>query len=67
LKLFIDECLSPALAQPPIVARMQGIMYAGLVEVSGERGREALVYEELQAAFFQGRPPGRPTRGWVRA
>jgi hypothetical protein len=42
-------------------------MLARLVKVTGKLRRQAFVDEKLQAAFAQGRPPGLPTIGWVRA
>jgi hypothetical protein len=40
---------------------------ARLVQTLGKLGGKTLVDEQLHAAADQGRPPGRPTRGCVRA
>jgi len=61
------EHLRVFLAQAPQVARMDGLELATLVDAAREQRRQAFVDEELQAARAQGRPPGRPTSGWVRA
>ena len=55
------------IAQATHVARVYRIMLTRLIEVTGELWRQAFVDEEPQAAFAQGRPPGLPTMGWVRA
>ena len=50
-------------SQPAIVARMYGLMRSRFTQMAGEHRREAFVDEEPQAAFAQGRPPGRPRKG----
>lgn len=55
------------ITQTPHVARMNRIMLARLIAVTGELRGQAFVDEQPQAAFAQGRPPGLPTMGWVRA
>ena len=54
-------------AEAAHVPGVNRVMLARLIEDAGEERRQALVDEQSQAAFAQGRPPGRPTRGWVRA
>jgi hypothetical protein len=47
---------------------VDGLVPASCIEAHGELGRKAFVDEELHPAVrSQGRPPGRPTRGCVRA
>lgn len=54
-------------AEAAHVPGVNRVMLARLIQDAGEERRQALVDEQSQAAFAQGRPPGRPTRGWVRA
>ena len=49
------------------ITRMYRIMVARPAEVTGKLRRQAFVDEQPQAAFAQGRPPGLPTMGCVRA
>jgi hypothetical protein len=55
------------LAEAAHVSWMNCTMLARFSENAGEQWRQALVDKKVQAAFAQGRPPGRPTSGWVRA
>jgi hypothetical protein len=55
------------LAPPTHVQRVDGIMMAGLIQAKRELRRQGLIDEELHAASAQGRPPGRPMSGWLRA
>src|SRR5689334_15941253 len=55
------------LATPTNVQWMDRIVTTGRVEASGELWGQALVDEQLHAALAQGRPPGRPMSGCVRA
>ena len=55
------------LATPTNVQWMDRIVKAGRVEANGELWRQAFVDEQLHAALAQGRPPGRPMSGCVRA
>ncbi|MCS3695068.1 hypothetical protein ABIF07_000266 [Bradyrhizobium elkanii] len=55
------------IAQPTAIARMDRIVQAVLVEMLAERGRNALVDEELYATDPRWRSTGRPTCGWVFA
>ena len=54
-------------ATPANVQRMDRIVEAGRVEPGCELWRQAFVDEQLHAASAQGRPPGRPMSGCVRA
>ena len=47
--------------------RVDGIVSAGLVQAGGDARGQALVDEQSHAAVTQGRPPGRPRSGCVRA
>lgn len=55
------------LTQAPHITRMDRIMFAAGTEMMGKPWRKALVDEQSQAALAQGRPPGLPMIGWVRA
>lgn len=55
------------LAEAAHVSWMNCTVLARFIENAGEQWRQALVDKKVQAAFAQGRPPGRPTSGWVRA
>lgn len=49
------------------VQRMDRVVTARSVEPRRQLGRQALINEQLHAACAQGRPPGRPMSGCVRA
>lgn len=55
------------LAAPSDVERMNGIVPARGVQPHRELRRQTLVDEQPHTPRTQGRPPGRPTKGWVRA
>jgi len=68
--ILVDAAGKPAiirLAAPADVQRMSGVMASGFIETSSQLRGQRFVNEELQAASGQGRPPGRPMGGWVRA
>ena len=49
------------------VQRMNRIVATGGVQFERQPWRQAFVNEQPHAALTQGRPPGRPMSGWVRA
>ena len=55
------------LAAPANVQWMDGVVAAGRIEPRCQVWRQALINEQLHAASAQGRPPGRPMSGCVRA
>ena len=55
------------LAAPADVQWMDRIVMAGRVEPGCQLWRQTFVDKQLHAASAQGRPPGRPMSGWVRA
>jgi len=55
------------IAQPAHITWMDRVMLPAGTELMCQLGREALVDEQPQAAWAQGRPPGLPTSGCVRA
>lgn len=57
------EHLMVGFAQAAHVTGMYRVVLSRLVEMNGERWRQAFVDEQPQAAFAQGRPPGLPTSG----
>lgn len=55
------------LTQASHIARMDRVMFAASSEAMCKLGRKTFVDEQPQAALVQGRPPGLPMIGWVRA
>jgi hypothetical protein len=55
------------LTPPAHVQRVDGFMMAGLIQANRQMRRQGLIDEEFRAASTQGRPPGRPMSGWLRA
>jgi hypothetical protein len=54
-------------AAPAYMQRMNRIVTSSCVEPRRQLRREALIDEQLHPVVAQGRPPGRPIRGCVRA
>jgi len=55
------------LAKTTEIARMRRIVHRRRIQAMRELWRKTFVDEQLQSIFAQGRPPGLPTSGCVRA